>query len=345
MNNQSRSELYKIINLKPGILSPDNNAEIIVKYHGDLRSLRDELNVDIEILSNSYAIITTSLDNINRLFDYTEIEYIELPKILKYFLSESLYKSCIPQVHTDPIFRLSGSGVIIGIIDSGIDYTHPDFKDENGDTRILYIWDQTIDGNHPFGFRYGAEFNSVQINEALRRPQALNIVPSDDRAGHGTAISGAAAGNGMTSGGREVGVAPEASLIVVKLGGVTGNSARSTEIMRAIKYIIDKAEELAMPVSINISYGTNDGSHSGDSLFENYINSMSERWKTVIVVASGNEASAGHHFADTIQQGATTSVDFVTSGLNKSFYMTTWINFADTFIFELIAPVAKQQER
>ncbi len=132
------------------------------------------------------------------------------------------------------------------------------------------------------------------------------------------------------------GVAPEASLIVVKLGQRA--FARTTEVMRAIKYISDKAQALNMPVSINLSYGTNNGSHDGNSLFETYIDDMTQKWKTVISVATGNEGSAGHHYSNTIEQGQELTVEFAVAGIVQKMYMTFWKNFVDTFTFELISP-------
>jgi len=146
-------------------------------------------------------------------------------------------------------------------------------------------------------------------------------------------------GNGRASSGRETGIAPEASLIVVRLGRKGRESfARTTEIMRAFKYIIDKAKSLNMPVAINLSFGTNDGSHDGKSLFETYIDDMARRWKSSIVVAAGNEGAAGHHFSSQISQGETIKVDFATSGNLESLYIALWKDFSDLFTFELITP-------
>ena len=313
--------------------------EVIIKYNGDILKVGEELNIDIEILNSNYAIATLEVSKLDSLYNYREVEYIELPKDLSFALSESLNKACITSVQNDPNLKLSGKGTIVGIIDSGIDYTHPDFINPDGTSRILYIWDQSSGTNPPAGFKNGTEYTSEQLNEALKNSQPLSVIPQLDTAGHGTAVSGIAAGNGRASNGREKGAAPEASLIVVKLGQ-TGNKnfARSTEIMRAIKYISDKAIALNMPVSMNLSYGTNNGSHDGNSLFETYINSMAQMWKTVICVASGNEGSAGHHYFGQIDQDETLTVEFVTSGNPKGFYLTLWKNFVDALTFELIAP-------
>ena len=314
-------------------------VEVIVKYHGDIVRVGAEVNADIELLTSNYAIATLEIQQLPAFYTYSEVEYIELPKNLTYFMRESLRAACITTVQSATGLGLSGKGVIVGIIDSGIDFTHPDFRNVDGTSRILFIWDQSVDGSPPAGFRNGTEYDNGIINEALNSTQPFEIVPSVDVAGHGTAVAGVAAGNGRSSNGLQRGVAPEASIIVVKLGHRENEIfTRSTEVMRAIKYIIDKAQQLNMPVSINLSYGTNNGAHDGTSLFETFIDEMSARWKTVISVATGNEGSAGHHFSARINQRESINVELAIGGSAQNIYLTLWKNFVDTFTFELISP-------
>lgn len=329
----------KLTRFESDQLTENGLLEVIVKYNGDLRNIGTQLGADIELLSPDYAIVTISIDRLSELYTFSQIEYIELPKTLTFMLRDSLESACISSVQRPGELGLTGKGVIIGIIDSGIDYTHPDFRNPDGTSRILYLWDQTAAGPPPQGFRNGTEYTQAQINEALLSANPMSLVPSTDTAGHGTAVAGIAAGNGASSSGAEVGVAPGASLIIVKLGH-TGNEffTRNTEIMRAVKYLSDKALALNMPLSINLSYGTNNGSHTGDSLFERYLNSMCERWKTVMAVASGNEGSAGHHYHAKLVQNETSTIEFSVSSNPRSLYMTLWKNFADTITFELIGP-------
>jgi len=314
--------------------------EVIVKYNGDLRVVADGLGIRAEDLGDSFAILTISSSRIAELHQYKEIEFIELPKSLSLSLRQAMSDACITPVHTQRAggYGLRGNGVLIGIIDSGIDYTHPDFRDQDGNSRILYLWDQLGSQNSPKGFYNGTEYNNSQLNEALQNPQSSTI-PSLDFIGHGTSVSGVAAGNGRSSGGIEQGVAPEASLIVVRLGERGRESfARTTEIMRALKYIMDRAMSLNMPVAINLSFGTNDGSHAGDSLFETYINAVAQRWRCVIVVATGNEGAARHHFEGGIATGQTIEVAFTVAPNLQSVYLALWKDFADSLDLELISP-------
>lgn len=329
-----------IINETGTGIQQEGLVEVIVKYHGDILAVGAKAGADIEILTSNYAIATLDITRLNEFYKFNEVEYIEAPKNLTFFTHNSLRAACISAVQSGTGYNLSGKGVIVGIIDSGIDYTHSDFRNADGTSRVLFIWDQTIQGSPPAGFKNGTEYGNDQLNAALSNPQPFSIVPSTDTMGHGSAVAGVAAGNGRSSsGGFFKGVAPEASIIAVKLGyrGVE-NFTRSTEVMRGIKYIIDKAEAFNMPVSINISFGTNNGSHDGNSLFETFIDTMADRWKTVINVASGNEGSAGHHFSAEIKQRESTSAEIALASNTKSIYLTLWKNFADTFSFELISP-------
>ena len=330
------NNINSLLRFNPSLLV-DGRLEVIVKYNGDILSYSDSFEA-IEILNNSYAIITGTTEQIKSLYSYPNTEYVELPKTLTYELSSSRYSTCVTRAQGEP-YNLSGKGTVIAIIDSGIDYTHPDFINDDQTSRILYIWDQTTDGNAPLGFRSGSEYTNEQINQALTNPNPFEILDFRDNIGHGTAVSGIAAGNGSYSDGRERGMAPEASLIVVKLGRKGfGAFPRTTEVMRAVKYSIDKATELNMPLSINLSYGTNNGSHDGNTLFEQYINDASDEWKTVISVATGNEGNAGHHFSYKLSQGETVSIPIFISSTPPKIYMSLWKNFSDTMTFSLVSP-------
>lgn len=313
--------------------------EVIVKFNGDLNEIADALNVEVEILSQGYAIITIEEDQITELYSFPQIESIELPKSIYIATSYNLSSSCIVSVHDPNQYNLSGSGVIVGIIDSGIDYTHVDFRNADGTTRIIYLWDQTIDGSPPEGFPAGTEYSSEQLNAALSEPDPFSVVPSTDTLGHGTAVAGIAAGNGRGSNGDNVGVAFESELIIVKIGlrGVR-SFARTTELMRAIKYVINKARILGRPVSVNMSFGMNDGSHMGNSLFETYLSDISMEWKVSISVPTGNEGVAGHHYTGTIESSQVKEIEFFTASGIDEFYLSLWKNFTDNFAVELIFP-------
>ena len=189
--------------------------------------------------------------------------------------------------------NLFGSGILIAIIDSGIDYAHPDFCNAGGTTRIIELWDQSLD----------RIFTQAEINEALQAPSSqerYQLVPSRDLSGHGTHVAGIAAGNGRASGGQYRGVAPQSSLLIVKLGISDPNGfPRTTELMRAVDYVLQKAFTLQMPVAVNLSFGNNYGSHDGASLLETYLDNVSSYWKSCIVTGTGNEGASRIHTSGT----------------------------------------------
>lgn len=175
--------------LDVGYSADTNMWELIVKYNGNLQRVRDELNISAVELTNAYAILTVPENLIPRLTAYEEIEFIEKPKRMFFEVNEGKTASCINPLQTQN-FNLFGEGVLVGIIDSGIDYSHPDFINEDGTTRIVALWDQTIKGSPPEGYDIGTLYTSEQINQALKTPmpQRMDIVPSTDLSGHGTHV-------------------------------------------------------------------------------------------------------------------------------------------------------------
>jgi subtilisin family serine protease len=298
------------------------NFEVIVKYHGSLDKLKEEMGVEVEVLNERFAIITLKEESdVNKLLDYEEIEYIERPFILGPSLT-SFEASGVDSFKDKT--GLTGDGVILGIIDSGIDYKHPFFIKEDGTSKIISIWDQTREGNPPEGFTSGYEYTSEDINNALKGED----IPFFDQIGHGTHVSGIAST-----------IAPNSDIIAVKVGTKGIESfARTTEFMRAVKYIIDKAESLGRPVVINISYGTNEGPHDGTSLFEEYLDEMALRWKTSIVVASGNEGDKSHHKYVKLQDNMLKPIEFSVGSGERNLRIEIWKKFSDDFSFSIQNP-------
>ena len=315
------------------------SMEVIVKYNGNIGEVARQVDGVAEILSGSYAIVTLPDNRLEELNGFTEVEDIELPKQLSVETAFQLSSSCISRVQRNDGLALQGNGTIVAVIDSGIDYTHPDFRNPDGTTRILWLWDQTIEGKPPAGFAEGSEYDAQTINQALTSPRPFEIVPSRDRLGHGTAVTGIAAGNGRSSGSENQGTAPLASLLIVKVGRKGNDSfAQSTEIMRALRYVIRRAREAGSPAAINLSFGMNNGSHDGTSLFEEYLDEIANEWKCVFVTPTGNEGSAGHHYAGQLQSGETRDVVFFTAAEISSFYLSLWKNFVDEINVELLFP-------
>jgi minor extracellular serine protease Vpr len=180
----------KTLDLNVGYIPAINTWELIVKYSGDISRIAEELDLIVVPLQNEYAIITIREDLIDRLSEFQEIEFIEKPKRLFETVYQGKAASCINPLQT-PRYNLFGRGVIVAVIDSGIDYSHPDFRNENGTTRILDLWDQSILGTPPEGYAIGTLYTREQINEALALPtqmERLQLIPSTDLSGHGTHV-------------------------------------------------------------------------------------------------------------------------------------------------------------
>ena len=312
--------------------------ELIIKYTGDIEAAAERLGAGLEILSPSIAILTIDEAAVPLLLDIPQIEYYEAPKNVALFMAESLYHACIPEAREN--FGLRGDGVIVALLDSGIDYTHPDFRNADGTTRIIALWDMTASGTPPEGFRNGHLFTADEINAALLG--ASPALTHTDYIGHGTAVAGVATGNGRASEGKETGVAPNASIIAVKLGHPGREAqARTIELMRGLKFVADYAARENKPVAINISYGTNEGSHDGSSLFEQYINEIASRPRITIIAAAGNEGVAGHHYFGQLATRQSDAIYFNISGGVFSMYMVILKDFADNFTFRITSPTGQ----
>lgn len=346
--NATREEREKSLDLDVGYDEDNNLWELIVKYSGDLSGL-DSSIIRVERLIGGYAIVTIPQNLISTFAELEEIEFVEMPKRLYFSIQQAKEASCIlPVTVADPY--LSGRGTLVAIIDSGIDVSRMDFRNRNGTSRIQYLWDQTLAANPeagmlpPEGYSIGVEFNQLQINQALAgtSEEFDTRLPSRDITGHGTNVAAIAAGNGLSSGGRYAGVAPESELIVVKLG-VPGRESfpRTTELMRAMTYVASKSLELARPIAINLSFGNTYGSHDGTSLIERFIDNVSEIGRNVICVGSGNEGAAGGHSAGVLTQAG--RVELAVATYERTLNVQLWKEYADIFRITLVSPGGERQ--
>ncbi len=317
-------EREKSLELNVGYDNTSRSWEVIAKASGGFDTILELFpQITVRPLLNGYGILTVPANLLDSLSERPEIEYIEKPKRLFFAVNTGRSASCITPLQTAPMGSLQtntnpsqnttpsisadtaipqttqqpnpernnlfGSGILVAIIDSGIDYAHPDFCNADDTTRIIELWDQSLD----------RIFTQAEINEALLAPSSqerYQLVPSRDLSGHGTHVAGIAAGNGRASGGQYRGVAPQSSLLIVKLGiSDPDGFPRTTELMRAVDYVLQKAFTLQMPVAVNLSFGNNYGSHDGASLLETYLDNVSSYWKSCIVTGTGNEGVSRIH--------------------------------------------------
>lgn len=326
--------------LQTGYNEMTDTWDVIILYSGVLDQVR-KIAESVTPLLKNFAIVRIQEKNIEKLALLEEVIYIEKPKSLFFEVMNGRRVSCIDSVQT-PRFDLTGKGILIGIVDSGIEYGNMDFRNEDGTTRIRFLWDQTIEGNPPKGYQIGTEYSKEQIDEALSQPekiQQIQMVPSRDTSGHGTAVAGVAAGNGRNSGGRYRGVAPDCELIIVKLGNPGGiGFPRTAELMQAVDYIVRKAEKLNMPVSVNISFGNTYGSHNGTSLPERFLDVAAEVGRTIITVGTGNEGAEAGHAAGFLKEGEERLLPLAVQERQGSFSVQIWTDYTDVIGVVLITP-------
>lgn len=316
--------------LNVGFDTATKSWELIVKYQGSLSELEQQ-GIKVEELIAGYAILTVPEDLVESVSRLEQIEYVEKPKRYYYSAVGPAENSCISLVTLrEP--SLTGRGVLVAVLDSGISYRRREFRKADGSTRIRYLWDQTLD----------REFSRQDITAALNadtEQEGFMLVPSVDVSGHGTAVAGIAVGNSENY----TGVATEAELLVVKLG-LPGESdfPRTTEIMRGVTYVLQKARELNMPLVINLSFGNSYGPHDGSSLLERFLDNASEIGQTVICVGSGNEGAGGGHVAGNVADD--TRVELAVAEYETTLNIQLWKNYNDVYDVRLRAPGGQEAE-
>lgn len=340
----NEEEREKSLELDVGYYPVARTWEVIIKYSGTLGQVREIAESVVE-LSNEFAIVTVREDRLEALAGIEAVEYIEKPKRLFFQVENGRRVSCMTSVQIRPP-KLYGTGVLVAIIDSGIDYANLDFRNADGTTRIYALWDQTIPGNPPEGYVQGTEYTQEKINEALQqenRTERMKIVPSEDQSGHGTAVAGIAAGNGRGSKARYQGVASESGILVVKLGTPREEGfPRTTELMQAIDYVVKKAQRAGRPVAINISFGNTYGSHTGTSLLERFIADIANLWKSVICIGMGNEGASAGHTAGTLEENTEERIPLAVQMKETAINVQIWKSYHDIVDISLISPAGVQ---
>lgn len=344
-SDSTEEERRKSGNLNVGYTQETGMWDIVIKYSGEIGALSGE-GVRAAPLLGGYAVVTLPERQLESFVSQPQIEFAEMPKRLYFQVDQGTEASCIRPVQReiDGEPGLTGKGVLIGIVDSGVDYRHPDFQREDGTSRILKLWDQSAPkeaGRPPEGYFLGVEYGEEEINRALELPEEEGrlLVPQQDLSGHGTAVLGIAAGNGRASGGVYRGVACESDIIAVKMGTPRENSfPRTTELMQGVDYLVRQALRLGRPMAVNLSFGNNYGSHRGDSLLETYLSNVSNVGRTVICVGTGNNGSGNLHTQGRLGQGETAEIEFSVSAYEPVLNVQLWKGYTDEMEIYLEAP-------
>ena len=392
--------------LGSGFSSSTDMWKLILFYNGSLEGIKEVISFSFIPLLGNFAILFIKEKDIPAFLTFPQILYVELSRPIYENALTGFDASCLPDYNIVTgrnvnATTLTGKGTAIAVLDSGVNYRHPDFRNADGSTRILAYWDQSLpfasfnNRNNPYNL--GVIFSEEDLNHLLM-PKSSSassdsstfpvtipdteltfpsegtsdhnsqlLAPSEDISGHGTHIAGICAGNGRASNGNNQGVAPESSLIVVKLKNETASVYTDyANLMMAVDFAVRFANSHSLPLSVNISYGSNDGSHTGSSLLELFMEQVSLYGKNVICVATGNEGLTRRHASlnllPTIHSSEiifssdssqihnsnrsvisskniySESMDFTIAPGERNLYLEIWQSFADDFSYELFAP-------
>lgn len=320
-------------NLDTGYAPSENTWELIVKYNGNLDRLTGGIRV--EPLIAGYAIVTIPENLIGAFSRMEEIEFIEKPKKLYPQVTAGLGASCFyPLLQPVSGKALSGQGVYMAILDSGIDYIDPMFRYADGTTKIAWLWDQgkRADAEKgekpPQGFFTGVEYSRKMLNANLQKNSERLTT---DVTGHGTNVAKIA-----------VQGAPESELIVVKLDTARGTYPSTVSLLRAFTYVAKKAQAENMPVAINLSYGNTYGAHDGSSLLERFIDNITEVGRNVICIGAGNEGASAGHFAGKLSENEIQRISFAMGTYERSFSLQLWKWYADRMDISILSPAGEQ---
>ena len=282
------------------IIRYKQNIEGVPEYQPDER---------FQIINDLFGVLYVPMREIPEL-ELNSYSYSSIPRCYTYMDTGALSASGVTRLHGHPYLKLKGSGTLVAIIDSGIDYLHPAFH-RGMTSKILSIWDQELEGGMTEKIPFGREFNRGEIERALSAENPWEVVPSMDKSGHGTEVAATAAGYSIEKEGFS-GAAPEAELVVVKLKQAKrylrdlyllpqeADIYQEDDIMLAIAYVLRVAAENQKPLSICIGLGSSMGAHQGEGPLNEYINSIVAFSQNAVSVPAGNEGTARHHYMKTL---------------------------------------------
>ena len=316
----------------------------------------------IDFVNPALAVVYVPLSTVTP-FTYTSYTYSAVPKLYSLLDVTSMDASGITAAGGLPALGNQGAGVIVGFVDTGINYMDPLFRNVDGSTRIIGIWDQTIqpssDENETakpfsaFSALYGTQYTAEEINLALNSDDPVSIVPTRDENGHGTFLASIAAGN-RDERAEFSGAAPRASIAMVKLKPAKqylrefyliqdgAEAYQENDIMMGVSYLYFLARKYSMPLVVCIPLGTNMGSHMGMSRLGQYLNQVSLSNGSAVITAAGNETGARHHF----QAVMDADTDEVTAELRvgereAGFSMELWAADVGVYTVGFISPTGE----
>lgn len=340
-------------NCRDKILSEDYIDLIIPDYRNRLEVVIPENEACVQDLGFGYRAVHIDRNLVGEI-RFSKLGYHGVPNCYALLDTGAMNETGISALQNYPTLQLQGDGIMIGFIDTGIDYMNPVFRTFEG-TRIAAIWDQTIQtGNSPEGFSYGSEYTREQINEAIRNSLPESIVPSIDTNGHGTYVASLAAGSGNALN-QFQGAAPKATLGVVKLKEAKNflkdfyaikNSAvcyQDTDIMQGLLYLNELADRMNLPLVICVALGTNFGGHNGESNLSKILENYARMENRCVVIGGGNEASERHHYFGILNEGGAQEVEIrVEEGGGRGFVAEIWTLLPNVITAYLVSPTGER---
>lgn len=319
----------------------------------------------IDFVNSTLAVVYVPLSTVTP-STYTSYTYSAVPKLYSLLDVTSMDAAGITPAGELPVLNNQGAGVIVGFVDTGINYTDSLFRNVDGSTRIIGIWDQTNNSDNSnnienetvkpfsaFSALYGTQYTAEEINLALNSDNPASIVPTRDENGHGTFLASIAAGNRDERAGFS-GAAPQASIAMVKLKPAKqylrdfyliqdgAEAYQENDIMMGVSYLYFLARKYSMPLVVCIPLGTNIGSHMGMSRLGQYLNQVSLSNGSAVITAAGNETGARHHFRAVMDA----STDEVTAELRvgereAGFSMELWAENMGVYTVGFISPTGE----
>lgn len=284
-------------------------------------------------------------------------KYINIPKCYTILDQSALEASGITRVQTQRNLELFGNGILIGFLDTGIQYENDAFRNTDGSSRIVSIWDQTInDGPHPEGFIYGTEYTKEDIDYALRQENPREFVPQTDEIGHGTKLAAIAAGSEDIQN-DFIGAAPYADIAMVKLkpakqylrdfyyirdGAV---AYQENDIFTAIDYLNKLADQRGEPLALCIALGTNQGNRGSGGRLPSYLDDIASMYRRTVCIAVGDEANARHHYYGSVSDNVSNKVEINVTEDMKGFIVELWGHSSELFAISLTSPTGEVLQR
>lgn len=330
----------------------DDYFDLIIEYRSNPQVIEQFENATLHIINEYYAVLHVPIEQFMNVLP--NIRYAEVPLLFGLTDEVSLNASRVLNLRTTSSFNLRGEGVLIAIIDTGIDYTNPIFRKPDGTTKITSIWDQTIEtGPSPEDANFGTIYTSSQINQALIADDPLSVVSSVDENGHGTMLAGIAAGNDVEAE-NFYGVAPDSELVIVKLRQakqgvreflmVPDNVVcfQENHVIWALLYCTSVARQLNRPLVICLGIGSSQGGHTGRSPISVIINGIADLPNTGVVISAGNEGNMGRHYYGAIDPDiGSNTVEFNVGEDDKGFTMELWGNPPGIYSIDILSPAGE----